>query len=242
MRHWYPLSSQSFCELSVNLWLDGETSRRGGKKKVSCVLFWKKLCEISYGVPTCGSSRRIHSSGTVLTWDGVVPEGALDIAERHFRLSHAGFGERVLLAPGGGHLAGDAAKIPDNPQAQTWPRMSMSIALRLRNTAPNRRLNRWWFYTADCQQVSPQPLFYQQRCQRESINPRNIWNEIPTAKLLWKAVTCWWAEAYATKIDQLHKLSIALKEFILLVWTSVAVLSKSKTQMVPRVAKLGKKI
>lgn len=136
MRHWYPLSSQSFCELSVNLWLDGETSRRGGKKKVSCVLFWKKLCEISYGVPTCGSSRRIHSSGTVLTWDGVVPEGALDIAERHFRLSHAGFGERVLLAPGGGHLAGDAAKIPDNPQAQTWPRMSMSIALRLRNTAP----------------------------------------------------------------------------------------------------------
>lgn len=52
----------------------------------------------------------------------------------------------------------------------------------------------------------------------------------------------WWAGAYGTKIDQLHKLSIALKEFILLVWTSVAVLSKSKTQMVPRVAKLGKKI
>lgn len=96
--------------------------------------------------------------------------------------------------------------------------------------------------TACCQQVSPQALFYLQLCPRESINPCNIWNEIPTAKLLWKAVTCWWAEAYVTKIDQLHKLSRALKEFILLVWTSVAVLSKSKTQMVPRVAKLGKEI
>lgn len=93
--------------------------------------------------------------------------------------------------------ARDAATIPrthrTGPAAQTWPRMSMStsIALRLRNTAPHHRRYRWWFYTADCQQVSPQPLFYQRGCQRESINPPNIWNEIPTAKLLWKAVTCW---------------------------------------------------
>lgn len=74
-----------------------------------------------------------------------------------------------------------------------------------------------------------------------AVHSCNIWNEIPTAARLWKAVTCWGGEASATKIDQLHKLSRALKEFILLVWTSVAVLSKFKTQMVPRVAKLGKK-
>lgn len=42
------------------------------------------------------------------------------------------------------------------------------------------------------------------------INHCNIWNEIPTAELIWKAVTCWWIEAHVTKIDQLHKLSIAL--------------------------------
>ena len=42
------------------------------------------------------------------------------------------------------------------------------------------------------------------------INHCNIWNEIPTAELIWKAVTCWWTEAHVTKIDQLHKLSIAL--------------------------------
>lgn len=45
--------------------------------------------------------------------------------------------------------------------------------------------------------------------------------------------TCASFEAYVTKIDQLHKLSYTPYEFILLVWTSVAVLSKSKTQMVP---------
>lgn len=42
------------------------------------------------------------------------------------------------------------------------------------------------------------------------INHCNIWTEIPTAELIWKAVTCWWTEAHVTKIDQLHKLSIAL--------------------------------
>lgn len=42
------------------------------------------------------------------------------------------------------------------------------------------------------------------------INHCNIWNEIPTAELIWKAVTCRWTEAHVTKIDQLHKLSIAL--------------------------------
>ena len=99
-----------------------------------------------------------------------------------------------------------------------------------------------WFHHRLPTGVTPGPVPFAALSERASINPRNIWNEIPAAELLWKAVTCWWAEAYATKIDQLHKLSRALKEFILLVWTSVAVLSKSKTQMVPRVAKLGKKI
>lgn len=89
--------------------------------------------------------------------------------------------------------------------------------------------------------VTTDPVLFAVLSKREPINSWNIWNEIPTAKRLWKAVTRWWAEAYATKIDQLHKLSRALKEFSLLVWTSVAALSKSKTQMVPPVAKLGKK-
>lgn len=198
---------------------------RGVKKCV--VLFYQMMWDFLH------RSRSIHSTVTSLTW-GDITLGTFGIAWRHFWV--IGWKRpRMLLSTLQGHRSA--------PMTKNGSKMSTVAEDELKGPRTIHHVGGGFSpLTACCQQVSPQALFYLQLCPRESINPCNIWNEIPTAKLLWKAVTCWWAEAYVTKIDQLHKLSRALKEFILLVWTSVAVLSKSKTQMVPRVAKLGKEI
>lgn len=68
----------------------------------------------------------------------------------------------------------------------------MSIELSFTNTAPEPSIRsilgfHHWLPTG----VTPGPVLFAALSKRASINPRNIWNEIPAAELLWKAVTCW---------------------------------------------------
>ena len=68
----------------------------------------------------------------------------------------------------------------------------MSTEPSFTNTAPEPSLHsilgfHHWLPTG----VTPGPVLFAALSKRASINPRNIWNEIPAAELLWKAVTHW---------------------------------------------------